>query len=181
MPRGGARPGAGRPRKSIDEHKRDRTYRKDRHGRRREIRKRDARGGHNRRTLLEHVRACSFRLGRHEHLLLEDDSLFWEDASKVDEKLVRCMWIQLAARASITGQEFAEAAWAFAKEARSPEALIWPQFWLVGELGFVWDDEAKAVRFTFGNADPGAEERAFPRHLALNGRLVRWPGPTEDD
>jgi hypothetical protein len=99
----------------------------------------------------------------------------------MDEKLIRCMWIQMAARAAQNDSEFAEAAWAFSKQARSPEALIWPQFWLVGELGMVWDQSHEAMVYTYEEAEPGAEERAFPRHLALLGRMVRWPGPIEPD
>jgi hypothetical protein len=78
MSHGGARPGAGRPRKSTSYHKRARNYRADRHGEPEPVEAtpaRDPRGGANRKTLLEHVRARTFRWARHAHLLDSDDSL----------------------------------------------------------------------------------------------------------
>ena len=161
MPRGGRRLGAGRKPKTLVERQR---------------------GGYNRKTLLEHVRALSFRLGRHDELLATDDSLLHSPSpdDHEEDRIVYLAAIQLFARAAVDDDERAEALHAFAALATAPPSAPftseawWPFFGLFGELGWDWEDDEILV-LSYKNADPGAEERAFPVHRARAGRRLTCP------
>jgi hypothetical protein len=162
----------GRPAKTLEEHRRDHTFRADRHAHLLRVVEptpveKDPRGGSNRKSLLQLVEDRSFRVGRHDHLLFDDDSLLNGEAD--DVRVVGLRTLQLFYRATTNVDDREAAASAFA--ALAGKGLAWPWFRLLGELGWYREDDTGEL--VLGFEDEGTAARALPGHRARAGLRVR--------
>lgn len=176
---GGRRPGAGRPAKTIAEHKRDRTYRPARHDRKPPVAVlRDKRGGANKKSLLRHVEDHTFRAGRHHRLLADDYSVFAAPNDGDEQRWIRLgrlASIQLYYLAAPDDIERAHAVWAYAQTATAEDDILSPMVGLLGEFGWVFDEATDEYCLTLQDSDPGAWGRCqpYPRWCSLEGLRVK--------